>query len=300
MEANMVQSRAQAQMKAFGIGCRSPCPWVGPFPRHYSPQEKLDFMIATLPLLAKWIEEIEVYERSIQQPCQRVSTPSHAFSFPLSQSVSFQQCQVSNSPSAVPSVESIPPSLSLPPHLSFSALFPSKQSSPPQELTETPPPPKKQEVSPPPPPQKIVKSVEFQPIPPFAFPIPCGEEEIAKIGHEGQQEEEPNRKEMTDNLRVWAAKFGIEKIPLLVKPTEEAKVEQMVVRTEFLAAEEEHIPVVEEKSADPRALTTKQATGEPSVLLSTSPLPSSNAEEEFDLSNSMSESEGNHGGQVAD
>ncbi|KAH9323819.1 hypothetical protein KI387_018458, partial [Taxus chinensis] len=71
MEVNIVQSRAQAQMRAFGIGSGAPCPWVGPFPRHYSPQEKLDFMIATLPLLAKWIEEIEVYERSIQQPCQR-------------------------------------------------------------------------------------------------------------------------------------------------------------------------------------------------------------------------------------
>ena len=77
----MVQSRAQAQMKAFGISYGAPCPWVGPFPRHYSPQEKLDFMIATLPLLAKWIEEIEVYERSIQQPCQWVnSTPSSSFS----------------------------------------------------------------------------------------------------------------------------------------------------------------------------------------------------------------------------
>ncbi|KAH9308000.1 hypothetical protein KI387_035911, partial [Taxus chinensis] len=36
--------------------------------------------------------------------------------------------------------------------------------------------------------------------------------------------------------------------------------------------EEEHIPAVGEKSSDPRALSTKQATGEPSVLLSTSPL----------------------------
>ncbi|KAH9310313.1 hypothetical protein KI387_044718, partial [Taxus chinensis] len=63
MEVGMVQFRAQAQMRAFGIGCEAPCPWVRPFPSHYSPQEKLDFMIATLPLLAKWIEEIEVYER---------------------------------------------------------------------------------------------------------------------------------------------------------------------------------------------------------------------------------------------
>ncbi|KAH9293642.1 hypothetical protein KI387_041155, partial [Taxus chinensis] len=112
-------------------------------------------------------------------------------------------------------------------------------SSPPQELKEIPSPPKKQEVSPPLPPQKIAKSIELQPIPPLAFPIPCGEEEIAKIGHEGQQEEEPNRKEMTDNLSVWALKFGMTKIPLMVKPTEEAKVEQMVVKTDFVAVEEE-------------------------------------------------------------
>ncbi|KAH9328193.1 hypothetical protein KI387_000301, partial [Taxus chinensis] len=59
--------------------------------------------------------------------------------------------------------------------------------------------------------------------------------------------------------------------------------------------EEEHIPAVEEKSADPRALSTKQATGEPSVLISTSPLSSSSTEEEFDLSNSMLEGERNHG-----
>ncbi|KAH9327857.1 hypothetical protein KI387_044349, partial [Taxus chinensis] len=64
--------------------------------------------------------------------------------------------------------------------------------------------------------------------------------------------------------------------------------------------EEEHILVVEEKSADPRALSTKQATGEPPVLLSTSPLSSSSTEEEFDLSNSMLEGERNHGDQVAD
>ncbi|KAH9330552.1 hypothetical protein KI387_002660, partial [Taxus chinensis] len=64
MEANMVQSRATTQMKAFRIGCRAPCPWEGPFPRHYSPQEKLDFMIEMLPLLAKWTEGIEAYEKS--------------------------------------------------------------------------------------------------------------------------------------------------------------------------------------------------------------------------------------------
>ncbi|KAH9291037.1 hypothetical protein KI387_044166 [Taxus chinensis] len=350
MEVKIVQSRAQAQMKAFGIGCGAPYPWVGPFPRHYSPQEKLDFMIATLPLLAKWIEGIEVYERSIQQPCQRVSTPSHAFLFPLSQSVLSQQCQVSNSPSAVPNVESMSPPLSLPPHLNYSFLFPSKQSSPPQELTEIPLPPKKQEVSLPPPPQKIVKPVEVQPIPPLTFPIPCGEEDIEKISHQGQQEEEPGKEEMIKSLVSLALKFGIEKIPLLVKPTEEAKVEQMVVRTDFVAAEEkdlavptrpleqqieefeltnfmleeefnqeqdclqtleegeaapnpkeeEHILVVKEKSTYPRGLGTKQATGEPSILLSTSPLSGSSTEEEFDLSNSMLESEANHDDQVAD
>ncbi|KAH9316222.1 hypothetical protein KI387_024849 [Taxus chinensis] len=53
--------------------------------------------------------------------------------------------------------------------------------------------------------------------------------------------------------------------------------------------EEEHILVVEEKIVDPRALSTKQAMGEPLVLFSTSSLPSSSAEEEFDLSNSMLE-----------
>ncbi|KAH9309041.1 hypothetical protein KI387_036952, partial [Taxus chinensis] len=63
--------------------------------------------------------------------------------------------------------------------------------------------------------------------------------------------------------------------------------------------EEEHILVVEDKITYPNALSTKQATGEPSVLLSTSPLSSSSTEEEFDLSNSMLEGERNHGGQVA-
>ncbi|KAH9297327.1 hypothetical protein KI387_029009, partial [Taxus chinensis] len=148
-------------------------------------------------------------------------------------------------------------------------------------------------------------------------------------------------------------------IPLMVNPTKEAEVgEQMVVRTDSVAAEEEqkeesseeniavptcpleqqieefdltnfmleeeliqeqyclrklreeeaapkakeeeHILVVEEKIADPRALSAKQATEEPSVLLSTSSLSSSINEEEFDLSNSILESEGNHGGQIAD
>ncbi|KAH9312043.1 hypothetical protein KI387_027078, partial [Taxus chinensis] len=116
-------------------------------------------------------------------------------------------------------------------------------SSPPQELTGIPPPPKKQEFPSPPPPRIISKPIKFQPTPPLAFPIPCVEEEITKIGHEGQQEEEPNKKEMTDNLRFWAAKFGMTKIPLMVKPREEAKVERMVVRTDFVAAEEEDLAV---------------------------------------------------------
>ncbi|KAH9331805.1 hypothetical protein KI387_003913, partial [Taxus chinensis] len=70
MEASMVQSRAIAQMKAFKIGCRAPCPWEGPFPRHYIPQEKLDFMVEVLPQLTHWIEDIESYEKSARQPCQ--------------------------------------------------------------------------------------------------------------------------------------------------------------------------------------------------------------------------------------
>ncbi|KAH9315817.1 hypothetical protein KI387_024444, partial [Taxus chinensis] len=63
MEAGMVQSRATIQMKAFRIGYRAPCPWEGPFPRHYSPQEKLEFMVEMLPQLAQWTEDIEAYEK---------------------------------------------------------------------------------------------------------------------------------------------------------------------------------------------------------------------------------------------
>ena len=47
---------------------------------------------------------------------------------------------------------------------------------------------------------------------------------------------------MTDNLRVWAAKFGMTKIPLMVKPTEEAEVEQVVVRTDFVGEEDLAVP----------------------------------------------------------
>ncbi|KAH9295492.1 hypothetical protein KI387_039080, partial [Taxus chinensis] len=70
MEVGMVQSRGITQMKAFKIGCRAPCPWEGPFPRHYSPQEKLEFMVEVFPQLTQWIEDIEAYEKSVRQPCQ--------------------------------------------------------------------------------------------------------------------------------------------------------------------------------------------------------------------------------------
>ncbi|KAH9288959.1 hypothetical protein KI387_033076, partial [Taxus chinensis] len=70
MESNMVQSRAIPQIKVFKIGCRVPCPWEGPFPRHYSPQQKMEFMIGMLPLLEKWTKGIEAYEKSVKQPCK--------------------------------------------------------------------------------------------------------------------------------------------------------------------------------------------------------------------------------------
>ncbi|KAH9313719.1 hypothetical protein KI387_022346, partial [Taxus chinensis] len=70
MEIGMVQSRATARIKAFRIGCMVPCPWEGPFPRHYNPQEKLDFMVEVFPKLTQWIEYIGAYEKSVGQPCQ--------------------------------------------------------------------------------------------------------------------------------------------------------------------------------------------------------------------------------------
>ncbi|KAH9328192.1 hypothetical protein KI387_000300, partial [Taxus chinensis] len=70
MEVKMVQSRATAQMRAFRIGYRTPCPWGGPFPRHFSPQEKLDFMMKMLPQLTQWTAEIEAYTLVVEQPCQ--------------------------------------------------------------------------------------------------------------------------------------------------------------------------------------------------------------------------------------
>ncbi|KAH9324876.1 hypothetical protein KI387_005054, partial [Taxus chinensis] len=58
-------------MMDFKIGCTAPCPWEGPFPRNYSPREKLDFMIGMLPQLTQWTKEIEAYELGTKQPCQR-------------------------------------------------------------------------------------------------------------------------------------------------------------------------------------------------------------------------------------
>lgn len=43
---------------------------------------------------------------------------------------------------------------------------------------------------------------------------------------------------MTYNLKIWALKFGIIKIPLMVKPKEEIKVEEPVVAKAEFAAEE--------------------------------------------------------------
>ncbi|KAH9324069.1 hypothetical protein KI387_004247, partial [Taxus chinensis] len=163
-----------------------------------------------------------------------------------------------------------------------------------------------------------------------------------------QQKRRPNKDEEIQRQTTWALRFGMKNIPLMVKPIEEANVEKMVMRTDFVEEEdltaptspleqkieefdlknfmleeefnqgqdclqtleegkaapnpkeEKHILAMEEKSADPRALSTKQDTGEPSVLPSASPLPSFSTEEEFDLSNSILESEENHGGQVTD
>ncbi|KAH9319940.1 hypothetical protein KI387_021709, partial [Taxus chinensis] len=70
METDMVKSRAKTQMMAFRIGCRAPYPWEGHFPRDYSPQEKLDFMVEMLPQLTQWTEEIGAYELESKQPCQ--------------------------------------------------------------------------------------------------------------------------------------------------------------------------------------------------------------------------------------
>ncbi|KAH9307653.1 hypothetical protein KI387_035564, partial [Taxus chinensis] len=122
-------------------------------------------------------------------------------------------------------------------------------SFPPQELKEIPSTPREQEGSSPPPPRKIVKSIKLQPTPPLTFLIPCGEEEIAKISHQGQQEKEPSKEGMIKSLVSLALKYGIEKIPLLMKPIEEAGVEeQMVVRIDFVAVEEELKEEVDQQS----------------------------------------------------
>ncbi|KAH9287430.1 hypothetical protein KI387_031547, partial [Taxus chinensis] len=106
-----------------------------------------------------------------------------------------------------------------------------------------------------------------------------------------QQEVEPNREEMTNNLKIWAAKFGFTKIPLMVKPIEEVKVEEPVVdEAKFAAEEKDHIVL--------EAPSVEQATGEPSVLPSTSSPSRSDVEEEFELSNFMFEDEGSHGDRV--
>ncbi|KAH9288709.1 hypothetical protein KI387_032826, partial [Taxus chinensis] len=54
---------------------------------------------------------------------------------------------------------------------------------------------------------------------------------------------------MIKSLVSLALKYGIEKIPLLMKPTEEARVEeQMVVKTDFVAAEEEQKEEADQQS----------------------------------------------------
>ncbi|KAH9328135.1 hypothetical protein KI387_000243, partial [Taxus chinensis] len=63
--------------------------------------------------------------------------------------------------------------------------------------------------------------------------------------------------------------------------------------------EEEFFLAVEEKNVDPKASNIKQVIEEPSILPSTSSPSSSNVGEEFDISNSMLEDDGNHGEQVA-
>ncbi|KAH9289913.1 hypothetical protein KI387_034030, partial [Taxus chinensis] len=79
-------------------------------------------------------------------------------------------------------------------------------------------------------------------------------------------------------------------IPLMVKPIEEVKIEEpMVAKFEFVAEEEDH--TVSE------APSVEQAIEEPSVLPPSSSPSSSDVKKEFDLSNSMFESEGSHSDQ---
>ena len=44
---------------------------------------------------------------------------------------------------------------------------------------------------------------------------------------------------MIENLKSWAIRFGIAKIPLMVKPIEEVRVEEPMVAKVELAAEQE-------------------------------------------------------------
>ncbi|KAH9323698.1 hypothetical protein KI387_018337, partial [Taxus chinensis] len=110
---------------------------------------------------------------------------------------------------------------------------------------------------------------------------------------------------MIENLKSWAARFEFTKIPLLVKPMEEAEVKPQVV--EALATtqageegatpnpkEEEYILAVEKDHIVSEAPSVEQAIEEPSVLPPTSSPSSSNVEEEFEISNFMFEEEGNH------
>ena len=154
---------------------------------------------------------------------------SSIISFGISNSKSSQCC---------PRVNSISPFPSLPPHLNSSFPFPSKQSSPPQKLTEIPSPPKKQEFIPPPPPQKIAKPFELQSTSPLAFPNPCWEDKNQNANQgKQQQKEEPNKDEEIQSLKSWALKFGITKIPLMVKPIEDVEVgEQVENKADFITA----------------------------------------------------------------
>ena len=74
-------------------------------------------MVEMLPQITQWTEEIEAYELDIRQSCQWVIPPPHSFSFPLSQSISSQQCHESSFLLASPSVLFPSPSPSLPSHL---------------------------------------------------------------------------------------------------------------------------------------------------------------------------------------
>lgn len=124
----------------------------------------------------------------------------------------------------------------------------------------------KQEVPPPSPPQTIANLVEPQPATRLTFPSPCWED--TQESNQVKQEEYPNRKEIPYNLMSWAAKFGFIKIPLLVKPTEEVKVEEQVMaKADFIAVENQedqsssysecsvHVGTLLEEDVDPIEVT---------------------------------------------